>query len=428
MFRLFIRVYLIQIIGFAIAITALEYGLGYITRPYEQELNYQTARGSFGHLADELRGKPLAEQQAQLRRWQPDYGLGLRLVDGARMTLAPDERALLDKGVFFGRDEFELFFVPIDWPRNRTLLEIHVKPPPRTLILSIQIGSYLLLALTFAFCLYLWFRPHWRDLQQLKAAAKRFGDGDLGARAGLTKRSSIRDLAAQFDIMATQIESLVASRRDLTNAVSHELRTPMARLSFELDAARKLDDPAQWRPLIDNMRQDLTELETLTSELLSFARLEHASSTFVQEPVRADDWLASVVAMVAIEAEARSVRCLLRPDAPETVTLDARQMARALINVVRNGVYHARSRVEVSLIQTGSRFTLCIDDDGHGIPEAERHRVFDPFVRLDESRNRATGGFGLGLAIVRQIVKSHQGDVRIEDSPLGGARFVLAWG
>ncbi|MBM3115115.1 ATP-binding protein [Jeongeupia naejangsanensis] len=427
MLRLFIRVYLIQLIGFAIAITALEYGLDYITRPYQQELNYEMGRGSFGYLADELRGKPLAEQQAQIRKWQPNYGLGLRLVDGARMTIEADERALLDSGKFFGRDEFELFFVPIDWPRSKTLLEIHVKPPPRTLILTIQTGSYLLLALTFAFCLYLWFRPHWRDLQQLKAAAKRFGDGDLGARAGASKRSSIRDLTTQFDIMATQIESLVASRRDLTNAVSHELRTPMARLSFELDAARKLDDPAQWRALIGNMRQDLTELETLTSELLSFARLEHAGSAFAQEAVRADDWLDSVVAMVALEAEARGVRCSVSAGVPDTVTLDARQMARALINVVRNGVHHARSRVEVSLVQTGSRYTLSIDDDGCGIPEGERRRVFDPFVRLDESRNRATGGFGLGLAIVQQIVKSHQGEVRIEDSPLGGARFVLHW-
>ncbi|GHD56463.1 ATP-binding protein [Jeongeupia chitinilytica] len=427
MLRLFIRVYLIQIIGFAIAITALEYGLDYITRPYQQDLNYEMARGSFGYLADELRGKPLAEQQAQVRKWQPDYGLGLRLVDGGRMTIDPDERALLDSGKFFGRDDFQLFFVPIDWPRNPTLLEIHVKPPPRALILSIQIGSYLLLALTFAFCLYLWFRPHWRDLQQLKAAAKRFGDGDLGARAGLPRRSSIRDLATQFDQMATQIESQVASRRDLTNAVSHELRTPMARLAFELDAARKLDDPAQWRVLIGNMRQDLNELETLTSELLSFARLEHASNAFIQEPVHAAEWLDSVVAMVAIEADVRGVRCAVATGTPETVTLDARQMARALINVVRNGVYHARSRVEVSLMQTGSRYTLWIDDDGNGIPEGERHRVFDPFVRLDESRNRATGGFGLGLAIVRQIVRSHQGEVHIEDSPLGGARFVLQW-
>ncbi|WP_432721440.1 ATP-binding protein [Jeongeupia wiesaeckerbachi] len=427
MFRLFIRVYLLQVIGFAIALTALNYALPYLIRNYQHEYNYEMTRGSFGHLAKELRGKTLPQQQAQLRVWQPDYGLQFKMINSRELEPDDDERALLDKGIAFGRDDYEVFYMPIDWPRQQALLEIRVPQPPSHTLWLLQGGSYLLLALSFAFFLYLWIRPHWRELQALQSAAKRFGDGDLGARAGVSKRASIRDLAGQFDIMAAQIESLVASRRDLTNAVSHELRTPMARLSFELDAAGKLADPAAWRVLAGNMRQDLAELETLVSELLSFARLEHANSGFVQETISADDWLDSVMAMVTLEAEARSIHCVLLPSAPQTVQLEARQMARALINVVRNAVYHARSRVEVRLQRRAQHFMLSIDDDGHGIPQAERQRVFEPFVRLDESRNRATGGFGLGLAIVQQIVKSHQGEVSIEDSPLGGARFVIRW-
>ncbi|WP_408611916.1 ATP-binding protein [Chitiniphilus purpureus] len=283
------------------------------------------------------------------------------------------------------------------------------------------------LAAVFALLLFVWVRPHWRELQSLRLAAQRFGEGDLSARTTVSRRSSVRELALQFNVMASRIESLIASRRDLTNAVSHELRTPMARLSFELDKARTLDHPAQWRTLADQMRQDLTELEALVSELLSFARLEQTSSHYVMEEVDTEDWLQSVIGMVTLEAEARGVVCVLHPDHPAWVELQPRQMARALINVVRNAIHHAQGRVEVRLVGYGDGFELRIDDDGPGIAPAERERVFDPFVRLDESRSRATGGFGLGLAIVRQIVKSHQGQVWIEDSPLGGARFLIRW-
>lgn len=105
---------------------------------------------------------------------------------------------------------------------------------------------------------------------------------------------------------------------------------------------------------------------------------------------------------------------------------DPKLVARALLNLIRNGARYASRTVLLAAARDASgALVLSVDDDGPGIPAAERARVFEPFQRLDSSRDRQTGGFGLGLAIVRRVAQVHGGDVRLEDSPLGGARFVI---
>lgn len=426
MHRLFIRAYLVQIVFFVVSIFGLNYVLqNYLFTSVYEEFNYEIGRGFFDKLATDLRGKTLTQQQHQLQIWQPDYGLQFSLANSDTLNLKTNERALLDQGKFFGRNDSEIFYVPIDWPAQQELLAIHVKQPAN--VMELQIVAYGILALISALYLYCWLRPHWRELQILQDAAKRFGSGNFSARAEVSHRSPIHELVEQFNTMAAQIESLLVSHRDLSNAVSHELRTPMARLSFELNAARKLNDPVAWQALINDMHKDLAELESLVSELLELARLEHPHNQLIQEPIPAQEWLDSVVAMVMLEAEARGITIYLTPGAPPTVKLEAHKMARALINIVRNAIYHAQSYVEISLVQQNQCFILTIDDNGEGIPQSAQVRIFEPFFRLDESRNRTTGGTGLGLSIVKQIAKAHHGDVNAEDSPLGGARFVIRW-
>jgi two-component system sensor kinase ParS len=176
------------------------------------------------------------------------------------------------------------------------------------------------------------------------------------------------------------------------------------------------------------MRDDLRELEDLVSELLTYARLEHPQIELVTEPVDTQNWLASAVGALALEAEANGIECHIAAGTVANIDIEPRFMARALLNLLRNAIYYAQHRVElnVQLFPDGA-YQLWVDDDGPGIPAIDRLRIFEPFTRLDESRNRATGGFGLGLAIVRRIAEWHRGTVMVVDSPLGGARFVIRW-
>ena len=109
------------------------------------------------------------------------------------------------------------------------------------------------------------------------------------------------------------------------------------------------------------------------------------------------------------------------------VSCEARYMARAVANFVRNALRYAKKTIEVTVQQSANKTYINVDDDGPGIPLAERERVFEPFTRLDQSRDRASGGVGLGLAIAMQVAKWHRGGVSVSDSPLGGARVTISW-
>jgi signal transduction histidine kinase len=118
----------------------------------------------------------------------------------------------------------------------------------------------------------------------------------------------------------------------------------------------------------------------------------------------------------------------VREPLPATISCDAKHMGRALANVVRNAVRHARQRVVIAVARDGACTTVHVDDDGPGIPPEERERLLEPFARLDASRARDAGGVGLGLAIVKSVAEWHGGGVHIAESPAGGARVIMNWG
>jgi signal transduction histidine kinase len=278
-----------------------------------------------------------------------------------------------------------------------------------------------------AVLVFFWVRPFWRDLRSLQAMAGAVGDGRLESRARAGRFSALRPVATAFNAMAERIGSLLQSHRGLTSAVSHEMRTPLARLRFSHSLAREARDPGAKDRFLARMERDIAEIDELTRELLDYARLERGTPALALESVPAEPWLEDVIADASrpeADAPAPAVRAEV---AVETVRCEPRYMARAVLNLVRNALNHARAAVRVSIAREGPRTVVHDDDDGPGIPAAERERLFEPFVRLDASRGRDSGGFGLGLAIVRQVARWHGGEATISDSPLGGTRVTVAW-
>jgi two-component system sensor kinase ParS len=360
---------------------------------------------------------------------RPHYGLELKLVTPERIEATEQEKRDLATRGFIMRDEYNTYLAPLPG-EPRQWLEMRLPGEPTLekwitwtawLALSMVIGAVLLL---------LWALPVWRDLDSLRNATLRMGQGDLGVRARLSHFSGIRHVGESFNQMAERIAALVENQRSLTNAVSHELRTPLARLSFEVDMLGQEKFQAKREQILLDMRTDISELEAMVEELLVYARLERPADDIVkQETVDVRDWLGEALAQVAHQADSRGVRCHVRDEGlPAHVQLHPRYMSRALLNLVQNAVRYAKGRIDISLTACpAGGFELIVDDDGPGIAPADRERIFDPFVRLDESRDRGTGGAGLGLAIVKRVAASHKGTIEVHDSPLGGARFVLRW-
>ena len=280
--------------------------------------------------------------------------------------------------------------------------------------------------LIVAVLLFFWVRPFWRDLNQLRAAADAVGGGDFEPALRLRRGSPLRPLSEALQAMATRISTLLQSHRTLTSAVSHELRTPLARLRFSHSLAREESDPKLKDGYLARMERDLAEMDELTSELLDYARLERGTPALDLQTVPAEAWLEDVLAD-AFERPDGTPR-VAADVAVEELRCEPRYMGRAVANVVRNALQHARSSVQVRVAaDTDRRTVIHVDDDGCGVPPQDRDRLFEPFVRLDRSRDRASGGFGMELAIVRQVARWHGGDASIGDSPLGGARVTIAW-
>lgn len=266
----------------------------------------------------------------------------------------------------------------------------------------------------------LWLWPLIRDVDLLTTAAHDFAADYRTPLATRGKTSTLRDLATSFDAMAARIAGLIQGQKDLTSALSHEVRTPLARIKFAMAVI------AEKRPIageLESIEQDVREIDRLIGTMLDYARLDHPDAQLDWQLTPADAWVHEAAA-----------RCLLREGqsvverAPGTaVRMDPGRMALAASNLLVNACRYAHRQVAIELVVGEREYTLAVEDDGPGIPEAEREKVFKAFTRLDDSRSRGTGGYGLGLAIVARIAALHGGSARVETSRLGGARIVIAW-
>ena len=311
---------------------------------------------------------------------------------------------------------------PLD---NQSAIELVMPPDPFDMnvlywSINVLIGAALLGGLL------LWLRPHWRDLERLKRTAARIGQGQLSERTQISARSNIHGLATVFDTMARDVENLLNQQRDLLNAVSHELRTPLTRLDFGLALVLCDDLPETSRERLHVLVGHIRELDELVLELLSFSRLQNSRLTPDRVEVSLDEFIDSILGSFDEELEApQIVLDVLLQGTQTKFALDPRLTARAVQNLLRNAMRYCDRRIQVGINASAQGCELWVDDDGIGVPEHERERVFEPFYRLDRSRDRATGGFGLGLAISRRALEAQGGTLKVEQSPLGGARFKL---
>jgi signal transduction histidine kinase len=262
----------------------------------------------------------------------------------------------------------------------------------------------------------------------LRQTARALGEGHFESRAPDARSRAFELLTETLNGMAERIQRLIATQKELSSAISHELRTPIARMRFALEMLSEADDRQERERLWKMMGVDLDELDNLIDSSLTYARFEREQPELNLTWVELAPWLAEKVDSIRILN--RSLELTVDTSAlppGQQVELDLKSMPYAVTNLLRNALKYAKTRIIVSAEISGKLVLLHVDDDGIGIPTDERRRVFYAFTRLDRSRDRATGGYGLGLAIVRLVLEQHDGTATAAVSPLGGARFTLSW-
>ena len=227
-------------------------------------------------------------------------------------------------------------------------------------------------------------------------------------------------LAATMNRMLQRLEDSQSAQRRFISDASHELKSPLASLHQYAEVAVSYPDRMSTADLADAIREEGGRLESIVRGMLVLARADENSLESARVEVDLDDILLADATRLrdstALTVDYSGVEAGRVSGSPEL-------LAQVVRNLVDNAARHASSRVGLSLVDDGTEVTLAVDDDGPGIPAAQRERVFERFVRLDEARARDSGGSGLGLAIVRELVAAHGGRVVATDSVLGGARL-----
>lgn len=419
MSRLFLRIYAALSVGLVAAILSSAF---FAKRSLDRSVQRQLAAIAA------IPAKVLAESIAQssdrdrtARELSRQFGYPIRVLRRRDLDASEEVRRKLAKGAPVARvvDTTPMVFAPL----GRDDLVAVIGPLPGVRFIGEGRGLYVFGTqfLVLAIAVLLLVRPLEVRLTALSHAARRFGDGDLAARADSRSRDAVGQLGQSFNQMAERIENLLQAHKELFRAVSHELRTPVMRIQLALELLANEAGQGS-RERIAGLEQDVKVLESLVEELLVYARLEPGVAALHPESVELDSLLGPAV------RDAGRLRPEIRVDLvclPATeVSADARLLQRALGNLVINAVRHARSAVRITVASgPAGSLTIDVDDDGAGVPPADRERIFEPFVRLECARPHDTGGTGLGLAIVRRVALAHGARVTALDGPLGGARF-----
>ena len=398
------------------------------------KLSEQQIKGVGVLLLDDLSYyRTLAEKQQRLQQIQKFFPFKLTLQSINKLQLDTDPKARLYRKdiviMFRDNTSVENSSIRVLAPTEiqDTVVDLGPIPLfnwfPLNLIISITLISMFLISLG----VYALIFPLERKLQLIQSGITKVREGKLNTKVKVVGEDEIAHLAATFNSMTEHIRRLIESQRELTRAVSHELRTPVARIRFAVDMLADTDDYDDRMSQRDYIDQDIESLNGLIDEILTYAKLEEGSPKMDWEDVD----LQELVSQIARETNALGKPVTVKVGNVQKgvfAQADRRYLHRVLQNLAGNATRYAESTIIISAGLEKNEAFISVEDDGQGIPEKDREKVFIPFARLDDSRTRASGGYGLGLSIVSRIAFWFNGRMSVDESPtLGGARFIMKW-
>lgn len=305
---------------------------------------------------------------------------------------------------------FPTYYSPFSWPIVLFLL-------------FVVVGMLTLLS-------YLLIQNLERRLRNIETAASRISRGELDARvSNAGDEDSISRLGVAFNSMADHIQRLMMVQKEMIHAVSHELRTPVARIRFGVQMIEDCPSQEELEKQVRGIDGDIQELDELIDEILTYARLEQGGPILAFQEA---DISAIVEQVVSEQSSVKPEMNIFSEykkgsEVWKISEVEARYIHRSIQNLVGNATRYADSKVKVVCVFDSETCRIDVEDNGPGIPESDWESVFTPFARLDDSRTRSSGGYGLGLSIVRRILYWHGGQAFLGRSEMGGAKFSLVW-
>lgn len=416
----FIRFYGVHLVTFVLALVIIGTQYGHFLDQTSGRLLGELFQVTLKHLESELHDLPKDQWVGAISEYQIEIGAPVHVRSIDQYNLSTENQHALRKGEIVLVADSGIFIEQIE----DTQLVIALGPIEYLSFMQrerwVEIAALALLALLLGIPAYLAMQPLARDLRRLDQSAHQLSLGELSARTLLNDTSPILSLGQTFNTMAANLEALDRHKKDMASVVSHELRLPIARLRYRLDWIQ--NQSPETSESVDECSAELDALSNLVDELLIYSRLQQPKIQLHREVLNTEQWIRTTLARLDIPPHLH-VHINIAPTSPIQITADRNYIERALLNLISNALRYARSEIHITLEGEGQLARLTIDDDGPGISSTECEHIFEPFARLDHENT----GYGLGLAIVRQIIQSHGGQVWAEGSPQKGARIVLLW-
>lgn len=392
-----------------------------------QNWTEQQWRATTFFLLNELGRLPPDTQREALQRIADSLPYPVRHLGLDEVGLDPRQRERIATGEVVMQIEWRdggrpstRFFAP--YGQRGDVLAVGPVPSLGPLPLPVVLSVIFAAALAFSAVAMWAIRTLERRLQRIDRALSRFGTADFElGELGPTSPDAIGRLAQSTHRMAARIRSLLRAQQELVQGISHDLRTPVARVRLRLELLR-VDASQQDR--VAGIRRDLDELESLIDASITYSRLDEGGMVLATQAFDVAQELGEVLQDQSLLARDIALSVDL-PPTQRPLSADRALLRRAVQNLLGNALRHAHSRVVVQLREAPGGVRIAVEDDGPGVPESQRERIFEPFSRLDETRSKSSGGYGLGLAIVRRIAERHGGRIACGVAALGGARFEL---
>ena len=415
--RLLFRSYLLLVGGLLVVAIVLDLGFRYLQAKEAPNVD-RWLESTFHLLETQLAETAPADRETVAAQLAETLGVDIQLLapDDVHMQETADHRLPplvdADGNVSYLHEASSVDAIirlgPIAAPEDSLLLRL--LPPLFYLSIFALVG--------------LWLRPILRDIDVISGGARRFAADFREPPETASQTTELTALAHNLDDMAARLSGVLRSQKELIAALSHEMRTPLARLRFALAVIADGSD-AKLAERLRAMTDDVQEIDDLVASMLNYARLDHPDTEMRWQDVPTAAWLSKIVEKTRSDSIQVTMDAV---DTPNTVRMDPRLMELALSNLLVNAKKYAQRKARCSLVEENDSYLLTVEDDGAGVPDEDREKIFKAFTRIDDSRNRETGGYGLGLAIVARVAELHGGQAGVDTSPgLGGARFSIRW-
>ena len=406
--RLYVRIYLALLASLVVA--AALFALVHVLHDREQS---RSGFEAFAEVAGEVlppTSASIEQQRAALNNWRMRVRTAMTLYapDGTMIAAAGRPLPLPPPGTGSGQVKGTRGVFVLKLPDGRFLVCRRMQNNRATVHVLMVLGFAAAVVAIGAFPVV---RRLTRRLERLQSSVETWGAGRLAIRVAVEGRDEVASLASSFNDAAAHIEALVGAQKSLLANASHELRSPLARIRMAVELLEEQASPA----IRDELTRNIAELDLLIDEVLLASRLDAAQ----QHPVREAVDLATIAGEECDRAGARLDAGKL------TCVGDARLLRRLLRNLLENARRYGKDTdVTVALRQAGGDVEISVCDQGPGVPEGQRERIFEPFYRMPGA-SEAAGGVGLGLSLVRQIARHHGGDVTCGANVPRGACFMV---